>query len=110
MKLLSFVIIISFWILPRPACTIESFRDVFEGTLKIGKKQSSIFIVSEETGDLAVLCFRTKSIVGKRLLAKCRNKKRCRFTGNIDWSGDCGIKGNFSATGRIVSVRAAREL
>lgn len=81
----------------------------YEGDLKVGARESTIVYLGAETGDLAAFCFTNKSAVGRAILAKCKNGGRCKFTGRVDFQKACRIKGDFSATARIVSVRSVRR-
>jgi hypothetical protein len=80
-----------------------------EGVLKVGKYESTINYLGEETGDLAVFCFKNKSVVGRAILSKCKEGNRCKFTGYLKWE-DCRVDGSVSATGRIVSIKSVRRM
>jgi hypothetical protein len=77
----------------------------YDGILKVGKYESTINYLGNESGDLAVFCFRNKSAAGRAILSKCRHGELCRFTGYLRWS-DCHPVGPVSATGRIVSIKS----
>jgi hypothetical protein len=82
----------------------------YEGQLRIGKNESTIVYLGEETGDLAAFCFSNKSSVGRAVLSKCKNGEQCKFSGRVDWKISCSIKGNFSARAKIVSIRSVRKI
>ena len=48
----------------------------YQGQLKVGKTDSVIIYLSEETDELWGFCFRNKSTRGRAILAKCRNGQR----------------------------------
>jgi len=81
----------------------------YEGVLKVGKYESTINYLGEETGDLAVFCFKNKSAVGRAILSKCKDGSNCKFTGYLKWE-DCRVSDSVSATGRIVSIRSVRRI
>ncbi len=82
----------------------------YKGQLKVGQNESEIVFSSEETGDLAVFCFKNKSYIGKKILSKCQNNKPCEFSGKVIWGNYCSIKGNFSARARIISLKGVKSL
>jgi hypothetical protein len=65
----------------------QSETVTYEGQLQVGKRESTIVYLGEETGDLAAFCFTNKSSIGRAILSKCKNKEQCRFSGRVDWSG-----------------------
>ena len=81
----------------------------YAGVLKVGRYESTINYLGEETGDLAVFCFKNKSAVGRAILSKCKDRNRCKFTGYLKWE-DCRVSGGVSATGRIVSIKLVRRI
>ena len=81
----------------------------YEGQLQVGKHESTIVYLGEETGDLAAFCFINNSSIGRAILSKCKNKEQCKFSGRVDWRSSCNIKGNFSASGKIVSLKSVRK-
>ncbi len=82
----------------------------YEGQLEVGKRESTIVYLGEETGDLAAFCFTNKSSIGRAILSKCKNRGRCKFSGRVDWSKSCSISGSFSARAKIVSLKSVRKL
>jgi len=90
----------------------------YKGKLQVGKNESTIIYLGEETGDLAAFCFANKSAVGRALLSKCKNGEVCKFSGRVKWGKACKFKGNFSksteigdfsAEAKIVSVKSVRK-
>jgi hypothetical protein len=82
----------------------------YQGQLKTGKYESTIIYVGSESGDLAAFCFANNSRVGRTILSKCQDKGQCHFSGKVDWEKPCGIKGDFSARARIISVKTVKKL
>ena len=82
----------------------------YEGQLQVGKRESTIVYLGEETGDLAAFCFMNNSSIGRAILSKCKNKEQCKFSGRVDWSKSCSISGGFSARAKIVSLKSVRKL
>jgi hypothetical protein len=72
----------------------------YAGVLKVGRYESTINYLGEETGDLAAFCFKTKSAVGRAIFSKCKDGDQCKFTGYLRWE-DCRVGGAVSATGRM---------
>ncbi len=81
----------------------------YKGILKIKKYESTINYLGEETGDLAVFCFKNKSAVGRAIFSKCKNGNLCQFTGYIKFSG-CDVGGPVSATGTIISLKSVKRI
>jgi len=88
----------------------QSEMVTYEGQLQIGKRQSTIVYLGEETGDLVGFCFMNKSSIGRTILSKCKNKQQCKFRGRVDWSNSCSISGGFSSRAKIVSLKSVRKL
>ncbi len=92
----------------------QSETVIYEGQLVVGKGESTIVYLGEESGDLAAFCFMNKSSIGRAILSKCKNKEQCKFSGRVDWSKSCSISGsisgNFSARAKIVSLKSVRKL
>lgn len=92
----------------QPGTESESYA----GELQVGKTDSVILYVGMETGDYAAFCFKNKSKVGRAILAACKNRQQCQFTGEIV-DGTCkvpGLKASLSASGRIVSIKSVKKL
>jgi hypothetical protein len=88
----------------------QSETVTYEGQLQVGKRESTIIYLGEESGDLAAFCFPNKSSVGRTILSKCKNKELCKFVGRVNWSGSCSISGGFSARAKIVLLKSVRKL
>lgn len=58
------------------------------GELEIGEGESLITQSDEAAADYAAYCFTNKSVVGRQILAKCKNRQRCEFTGTVE-TGEC---------------------
>lgn len=82
----------------------------YEGQFKVGKRESTIVYLGEETGDLAAFCFTNKSSIGRAILSRCKNKGRCKFSGRVDWNSSCSIRGGFSARAKIIALKSVRKL
>ena len=88
----------------------QSETVTYEGQLQVGKSESTIVYLGEESGDLAAFCFMNKSSIGRAILSKCKNKKQCKFSGRVDWSSSCSITGGFSARAKIVSLKSVKKI
>ena len=88
----------------------QSEKAAYEGQLQVGKHESAIIYLGDETGDLAAFCFPNRSSVGRAILSKCKNREQCKFSGRVDWNGSCSITGDFSARAKIVSLKSVRKV
>lgn len=85
----------------------------YEGKLEIGKTDSTILYVGEETGDYAAFCFTNNSKVGRAILAACKNGEQCEFTGQVNFESPCKVKkleASLSASGKITSIKSVKSL
>lgn len=83
----------------------------FKGQLEVGKLESAIMYLGEETGDVAAFCFLNNSEAGRAVLAACKNGEQCEFTGKVDYEKVCKIKAeNLSASAKIVSIESVKTL
>jgi hypothetical protein len=83
----------------------------YQGRLEVGKNESTIIYLGEESGDLAAFCFANKSAVGRLIFSKCKNGDICKITGKFDFSKNCSIEGGmFSAKAGIVSVKSVKRV
>jgi hypothetical protein len=95
---------------PTPAS--ESDADTIQGELQVGKAESVILYVGEESGDYAGYCFTNDSEAGRAILAACKDGEQCEVAGTIDDS-NCkvpGLEASLSASGRIVKVASVKTL
>lgn len=84
----------------------------YAGELQVGKTDSVILYVGKETGDYAAFCFTNNSEVGRAILAACKDREQCQFTGEVT-SGECkvpGLEADLSASSRIVSIKSVKKL
>lgn len=84
-----------------------------DGELQVGKTESVILYVGEESGDYAAYCFANDSDAGKAILAACKDKQQCEVKGTIDGSVRCkvpGLEADLSDSGRITAVKSAKSL
>ena len=81
-----------------------------QGQLKIGKTESVIIYLSEETDELWGFCFRNKSAAGRAILAKCRNGEECEFTGKVNSNLNCAPEEGVNGNARIISVKSVRKI
>ena len=94
------------------ASNYEAETMTYKGQLTVGKTDSTILYVGEETGDYAAFCFKTASAVGRKILAVCKNGEQCEFTGQINFESGCRVKNleaDLSASGRIISVSKVKS-
>lgn len=85
----------------------------YKGRLEVGKLDSTILYVGEETGDYAAFCFTNKSAVGRAVLAACKNGEQCEFVGKVDFESPCKVKNleaDLSASGRITKIESVKSL
>lgn len=95
---------------PTPAA--ESEADKIQGELQVGKTESVILYVGEETGDYAGYCFTNDSEAGRAILAACKDGDQCEVAGTIS-DGECkvpGLEADLSASGKITKVRSVKSL
>ncbi len=84
----------------------------YKGNLQVGKTDSVIVYVGEETGDYAAFCFSNKSAVGRAVLAACKNGGQCEFTGEVG-DGECevpGLEASLSFSARITKIESVKNL
>lgn len=96
---------------PTPASQSEA-SDV-EGELQVGKTESVILYVGEETGDYAGYCFTNDSEAGRAILAACKDKEQCAVKGTVDHEAGCkvpGLEATLSDSGKITKVESAKSL
>lgn len=92
------------------ALTLESVS--YAGELQVGKTESVILYVGMETGDYAAFCFTNNSKAGRAILAACKDREQCEFTGEIT-SGECkvpGLEADLSSSSKIVSVKSVKKI
>src|SRR5215213_1716974 len=97
---------------PTPAAA-ESEASEVEGELQVGKTESVILYVGEETGDYAGYCFTNDSEAGRAILAACKDKERCSVKGTVDHEAGCkvpGLEATLSDSGKITKVESAKSL
>lgn len=90
----------------------DSEYTTVKGELEVGKTNSLILYVGEETGDYAAYCFANNSQVGKAILAKCKNGGQCEFTGSTE-PGECkvpGLEATLSDSGKITKVNSVKAV
>lgn len=88
---------------------VENIR----GQLQVGKTESVILYLGEESGDYAAYCFTNGSEAGRAILAACKNGERCEFSGNVDYQGGCkvpGLEADLSASGKVLKVDLVKSL
>ena len=96
---------------PTPAADSEASE--VEGELQVGKTESAILYVGEETGDYAGYCFTNDSEAGRAILAACKDKERCSVKGTVDHEAGCevpGLEATLSDKGKITKVESAKSL
>jgi hypothetical protein len=84
----------------------------YAGELQVGKTDSVILYVGAESGDYAAFCFKNSSKVGRAILAACKNREQCQFTGEVV-DAKCkvpGLEADLSASSRIVSIKSVKKL
>ncbi|HKY05682.1 MAG TPA: hypothetical protein VJQ56_12370, partial [Blastocatellia bacterium] len=84
----------------------------YTGRLQVGKTDSVILYVGEDTGDYAAFCFKNDSQAGRAILAVCKDGEPCQFTGELA-DGACkvpGLEADLSASSKIVSVKSVKNL
>ena len=96
-----------------PTPSGESEDDQVQGELQVGKTDSVILYVGQETGDYAGYCFTNDSEAGRAILAACKDKEQCEVTGKVDHEAGCkvpGLEATLSDSGKIVQVKSAKSL
>ncbi|MBC7912348.1 MAG: hypothetical protein H7Y30_17710 [Pyrinomonadaceae bacterium] len=86
--------------------------ETYAGELQVGKTQSVILYFGAESGDYAAFCFKNNSAVGRAILAACKDKQQCQFTGEVT-GGECkvpGLEADLSASSKIVSIKSVKSL
>jgi hypothetical protein len=92
----------------QPATASETYA----GELQVGKTSSVILYFGAESGDYAAFCFTNNSAVGRAILAACKDKQQCQFTGEVV-GGECkvpGLEADLSASSKIVSIKSVKSL
>ena len=88
---------------------VENIR----GQLQVGKTESVILYLGEESGDYAAYCFANDSEAGRAIMAACKNGERCEFSGDVNYEGGCkvpGLEADLSASGKILKVESVKSL
>ena len=96
---------------PPPAAQSEASE--VEGELQVGKTESVILYVGEETGDYAGYCFTNDSEAGRAILAACKDEERCAVKAVVDHEAGCkvpGLEATLSDSGKITKVESAKSL
>lgn len=97
-----------------PVDAEQSEDSAASGELQVGRTQSVILYVGEETGDYAASCFANNSAAGRAILKVCKNGDQCEVTGEVDFNGpQCkvpGLEASLSSSGRITSVKSVKKL
>lgn len=89
--------------------TGKTYEEVYDGRLEVGNERSAIYHVSENSGDLIVFYFNTKSALGQQITSSCENDAGCEFSGDIRWleqapEDDVFASEHASAVGEIMSI------
>ncbi|HYG82520.1 MAG TPA: hypothetical protein VD861_19140 [Pyrinomonadaceae bacterium] len=87
--------------------------DKISGELQVGKTESVILYLGEESGDYAAYCFANDSDAGRAILAACKNGERCEFSGDVNYESGCqvpGLEADLSASGKILKVESVKSL
>jgi hypothetical protein len=96
-----------------PAQTGGERVDKISGELQVGKTESVILYLGEESGDYAAYCFANDSDAGRAILAACKNGERCEFSGDVNYEGGCkvpGLEADLSASGKVLKVESVKSL
>lgn len=96
-----------------PAPAAQSDASDVEGELQVGKTESVILYVGEETGDYAGYCFTNDSEAGRAILAACKDKEQCSVKALVDHEAGCkvpGLEADLSDSGKITKVESAKSL
>ena len=83
------------------------------GELQVGKTESVILYFGQESGDYAGYCFANDSEAGRAILAACKDREQCEFSGDVDYEGGCkvpGLEADLSASGKILKVNSVNSL
>lgn len=95
-----------------PAIIEDSDSEDVSGELQVGKTESVILYVGEDTGDYAAYCFTNDSEAGRALLAACKNGDQCEAKATLG-EGTCkvpGLEADLSASFKISKVTSAKSL
>src|SRR5688500_2814594 len=87
--------------------------EIIRGELQVGKTESVILYFGEESGDYAGYCFANASEAGRAILAACKDREQCEFSGNVDYEGGCkvpGLEADLSASGKVLKVDSVKSL
>lgn len=98
---------------PAPKTQAKGDEGEVDGELQVGKTESVILYVGEESGDYAAYCFANDSDAGKAILAACKDKQQCEVKGTIDGTVKCkvpGLEADLSDSGRITAVKSVKSL
>lgn len=98
---------------PAPAQEGGEKVEKIRGELQVGKTESVILYVGEESGDYAAYCFANDAEAGRAILAACKNGERCEFSGKVDYAGRCkvpGLEADLSASGKVLKVESVKSL
>ena len=90
----------------------QSEATEIKGQLQVGKTQSVILYVGMESGDYAAYCFANNSVVGRKILAACKNRQQCAVTGVVE-DHNCkvpGLEADLSASFRITTVQSVKSV
>ena len=94
------------------ATPADSESENVSGELQVGKTESVILYVGEETGDYAAYCFTNDSEAGRALLAACKDKEQCEAKATLG-EGTCkvpGLEATLSASFKITKVASVKSL
>ena len=83
------------------------------GELQVGKTESVILYLGEESGDYAAYCFANDSEAGRAIMAACQNGEQCEFSGTVDYESGCkvpGLEADLSASGKVLKVESVKSL
>ena len=87
--------------------------ETIRGELQVGKSGSVILYFGEESGDYAAYCFANDSEAGRAILAACKDREQCEFSGEVDAEGGCkvpGLEADLSASGKVLKVVSVKSL
>lgn len=88
---------------------VENIR----GELQVGKTESVILYVGEESGDYAAYCFANDSEAGRAIMAACKNGEQCEISGSVEYGFTCkvpGLEADLSASGRVLKVDSVKSV
>src|SRR5215213_8417591 len=86
--------------------------ETIRGELQVGKSGSVILYFGEESGDYAAYCFANDSEAGRAILAACKDREQCEFSGEVDAEGGCkvpGLEADLSASGKVLKVVSVKS-